>query len=181
MFRKGVIFLVILLAASLQVSAMVNFFPNWAVPDVMLVLVVIWTAKDGFEKTLSRTIAIGVISDLISYLPVGENVVGLSVVSYLVGYSARRFLVSQQAWKLLFLVTIVIFATIANQVINFIIFTLVTLTEKKELLSAHILFNSGIIYKIIANIIILFVIYWPIKKIEQFLAVYNRDPIVNKK
>lgn len=173
--------MVILSASALQVGGMVNFFPNWAVPDILLVLVVIWTAKDGFEKTLPRTIVAGIILDLITYVPLGENVVSLAMVSFLVGFSARRFLVSQQAWKLLFLITIVLFATIASQVINFILLSIVTLAEKKELVGMAMLFDPKVIYKILANIIVLFVVYWPIKKAEQFLAMYDIHPIAHKR
>jgi len=180
-FPKFIIFVVILAAAIFQVAALVNFFPALIVPDVLLVIVALWTVIIGFEKTWPRAILSGLMLDLIYFWPPGINIFSLVVVSYCVSFLTKRFLISQRGWKFLFLVTLTIVSTLLLHSIYYFISIALTLLGYSMQPEAPIIFSFGIIYKTLANLIVLFFVYWPVKKIEYFLSIYNQSVISTKR
>ncbi|MFA6047875.1 MAG: rod shape-determining protein MreD [Parcubacteria group bacterium] len=181
MFQKTIIFIMILVAAIFQEAAMVNFFPALMVPDVLLVVVALWTARIGFEKTWPRAILAGLMLDLIFFWPPGVNIISLVVVSYLVSFLAKRFLISQKGWKFIFLVILTVISTIILHLIYYLVSTTLLLSENYMKMGAESIFSIGIIYKIMANLVILFVVYWPVKKVEDFLSMFNQSVISTKR
>jgi rod shape-determining protein MreD len=181
MFQKIIILTVIALAAFLEEAALVNFFPATAVPDILLVIVALWTVRNGFEKTWPRAIFAGIFLDLIYFWPVGTNVIALVSVSYLVSFLAKRFLISQHAWKFLFLVILTVVSTLLFHLIYFFISSALAFFGRPDLPGTQIIFSAGIIYKTLANLAILFLIYWPVKRIEDFLSIYNKSVISTKR
>lgn len=171
----------ILAAAIFQEAALVNFFPTLIVPDVLLVMVALWTVRIGFEKTLPRAILAGLMLDLVYFWPLGINIISLVFISYLVSFLAKRFLISQHAWKFIFLVFLTVASTLLLQSIYYFISTTLALKGYFFQPGTTVIFTVGIVYKILANLAILFLIYWPVKKIEDFLSIYNQSVISTKR
>lgn len=171
----------ILVAAIFQLSALVNLFPALVVPDMLLVIVALWTVRIGFEKTWPRAILAGLMLDLIYFWPPGVNIISLVVISYLVSFLAKRFLISQRAWKFLFLVILTVASTLLFHLIYYIISATLALGGNHIQPGTTVVFGVGIVYKILANLAILFLVYWPVKKIEDFLSMYNQSVISTKR
>jgi rod shape-determining protein MreD len=170
-----------MMAALAQEAALVNLFPAFAVPDVLLVIVALWTARNGFEKTWPRAILAGVTLDLVYFWPIGINVIALVVVSYSVTFLAKRFLITQRAWKFLFLVILTVISTIFFHLIYYIVSTALALSGHFAPLGVPPIFSLTIIYKTAVNLFILFLLYWPVKRIEVFLSMFNQSVISSKR
>jgi rod shape-determining protein MreD len=171
----------IILAALAQGAALVNLFPAFVVPDVLLMVVALWTARNGFEKTWPRAILAGITLDLIFFWPLGINIIALSVVSFSVSFLAKRFLVSQRGWKFIFLVILAVASTIIFHLIYYIISSVLALSNHFAPLGVPSIFGLTIAYKTAVNLFVLFLLYWPVKRIEVFLSMFNQSVISSKR
>lgn len=175
MFQKLIVFAIILFTVVIQLSIFPHFFGSGIAPDLVLMLVIIWTMQDGFEKTLARAITAGLVLDLMSFEPAGFSAISLVVISYLTGALARRFLVTPRPWKLLFVIVIIAIGTLAHQVImNILSISGSHLNLGKIEWIGLKLFDWRIFPKIIYNAIMFFMIYWPMRKMENFLSMYSK-------
>lgn len=172
MIKKITIAAAIMLLIAIQISILPNFFPARAVPDVALVLLILWTTRRGLEKVWKLAVLTGIFLDLLSFLPVGMNVFSLIVTLFAVDYLARRFLVSQRTWRFFILVLISVFGTILNEILLLLLFSSVFWAEK---ISANALsfWDASMAHKIIYNILLLVILYWPLKKLEDILNLYG--------
>lgn len=92
MIKKRLIyFLLIWLALLLQLSVVPLFFERKFLPDLVLMLVLAWTIRDGFAGFLPWAILVGIFYDLLTYEMMGVHVVILTVCAYLVSFFSRRF------------------------------------------------------------------------------------------
>jgi|GEM_PF-633367 rod shape-determining protein MreD len=176
MFQKIFTFLIIFLTVIIQISVFPHFFPPGLVPDLALILAIIWTVDEGFERSLWRIVILGLVLDLLSFWPVGFNVIALVLISYATSFLAKRFLISPKAWKLLFILSVLALGTLAYHIIiNILLLFFNSLaSEKLDNLILRI-GDAKIIFKVACNLLALFLIYWPLKKTEEFLSFYNRN------
>lgn len=172
-FIGGILFL----AAIAQVSLFSNFFPMYLAPDVAMLVIIIWTTKSDFNIVLKWAIIGGFFLDMLSFWPVGINIFSFVVVAFVTNSLGKRFLVSQVAWKYLIFAVIVSAATILNYVI---VITLMKISTNQEVLSRGIfnypelLIRKEVVFKILYNLIMFAMIYWPLGKINKVFAYYNK-------
>ncbi|HPN96911.1 MAG TPA: rod shape-determining protein MreD [Candidatus Moranbacteria bacterium] len=172
MFNKAVIFSLIFIAVILQSSFLPIFFPPETIPDLALILIIIWTIRNGFEKTVGRSILAGFMLDLVYFWPVGISIITFVTISFITSFLAKRFLISQRSWRLFIIVCFVVLGTLINQTILVVFAKILTYLKEETLFSPF--FGISSFFKIVSNIVLLFIIYLPIKKIESFLDMYTQ-------
>ena len=172
MFQKIIFYAFIFLMIVFQVFFLSHFFPNSTAPSLIILMIIFWTIKVGFEKTLKVAIFSGILLDIFYFWPIGVNVISLVVVSFLTGYLAKRFLVADFFSRVFWVIIIISIATVANDFIGFAIFEMISFFKKINNIES--LFTFLIWKEILVNIILFAIIYWPIKKLTSFLSLYSR-------
>ena len=92
MMKKRIIyFLIIFVALILQVSAVPIFFGQKFFPELVLMLMLAWTIRDGFADFLPWIVVAGILYDLLAYEPIGLHVIIFALSAYMVTFFSRRF------------------------------------------------------------------------------------------
>ncbi len=172
MTQKIAIFLLLFLLAIFQISVLPNFFPENSTPNILLVLLIFWTARKGMEKTWKLAILGGLISDLFLFIPVGVNIFSFFVVITLINYLAKRFLVTHQAWRVAILFVLVALGTLTNELVLALVAKTFFIFQKAAI-NIPPLIDWALAYKIINSLIIFMILYWPFKKIEAVFNLYG--------
>ncbi len=81
-----------------QTSVFPVFFPGFSVPQITLMLVLVWVVKRGFIRMLPWIIAAGFLLDLVSYTPVGTAIAFFVLAACAASLFSRRFLVEGGNW-----------------------------------------------------------------------------------
>jgi rod shape-determining protein MreD len=165
--------IIIFLSAIVQTSFLSNFFPANMTPDLVLILIIIWTAKANFNSALFKTIFAGLTVDFLSFGVIGINVFSFVFVSYMADSLCKRFFVTQFGRKFLLLAVMVMLGTIVNYVI-IIIFMKIILNQSNFSWHTLGLFDWNIILKPVYNLGIFMVLYWPLKKIDRIFSQQNK-------
>jgi rod shape-determining protein MreD len=137
-------------------------------PDVVLILIIIWTAKTNFNSVLARTIFAGLIVDFFSFNAIGVNVFSFVAVSFMVDSLCKRFVIPQAGRKFFILAAIIVLGTIVNYVI--VIFIKIILNHNNFSWNNLELFNWNIILKPLYNLSIFIALYWPLIKIDKIFS-----------
>lgn len=162
MAKKITTFAFLLLAIILQASFLPNFFSAETAPDLILIILIFLTARKGFGEVWLMSITAGIILDFFSFYPVGINVIAFLSAILVVSFLARRFLVAHSVWKFATLIFLVIVGSIVNDLAVAVLVKLFLNT--RETLA---IFNWDIALKILNNILIFCIIYWPLKKYDS--------------
>jgi rod shape-determining protein MreD len=175
MFEKIIIFLVIIIAAVLQISFFPNVFPSGLAPEAVLLVVIFWVAQDGYEKTWIRTILAGFILDIFYFWPVGTNIIAISVAAFGIGYLTKRFAVSHKNLGFFVMLVVVLAGTLANDlVLNSLMMAYDRLGTREIYYSVSNVWDNKIILRIIANLGLFTLIYWPLLTLSRFLSFYDK-------
>jgi len=175
MFEKIIIFLVIILAAVLQVSLFPNIFPSGLAPEVVLLVVIFWAAQGGYEKNWAKAILAGFVLDIFYFWPVGINIIAISVASFGIGYLTKRFAVSHRNMGFLVMLAVVLAGTLANDlVLNFLIMAYDRFGLGKIYYFTLNIWDNKIILRIVANLAMFTLIYWPLLILGRFLSFYDK-------
>lgn len=163
----------IFLAAIMQTSFLSNFFPANMTPDVVLILVIIWTAKTNFNSILVTAIFAGLVVDFFSFGVVGSNIFSFVAVAFVVDSLYKRFLVPQSGRKFFILTVAIVLGAMVNYVIVAIF---AEITRSLTDFSWHNLglFKQTIILKPLYNLIVFIALYWPLKKADKIFAQQNK-------
>lgn len=141
---SSIIFLLVILE--------VSFFPGLTsgkiIPDLALVLVILWSVRKRFEEIWLWIFFIGLFLDLATFEKVGVNVISLIIISYLISFLNEKFFISQRHATFLILISLVIGGTFAN-------WTAVNLLS--NFFKSYSLSLLGL--KIVSNLAILFIFY----------------------
>lgn len=114
--KKKIIYSLILLAALiLQTSAVPVFFSRGFAPDLVLMLVLAWTIRDGFAGFLPWIIFAGLAYDALAYAPMGTHVLVLTLSAYLVSFFSRLFLVQIRGIGVFLLLIFVFLAMVLSR------------------------------------------------------------------
>lgn len=166
MFPKIATFLLTFFAGVLQFSVLPNFFPTGAVPEITLLLIIFWTAQDGFEKTWPKAVFAGIITDLFHFFPIGVSVMAFSAVSYGVSFLSKRFLISRKNLGFFVMLVFVVAGSLLNSLILGIF------------LKTYRIFNfediNFLMQKTLFNVLLFVIIYWPLESLEKFLSFYDK-------
>lgn len=171
--------IIIFLSVLVQTSLLPNFFPAGSVPDLALILIMIWTAKSDFNSILKWAIIAGIFMDLISFWPVGINIFSFVAVAFAVNSLSKRFLVVQSTWRFFILAIMIIFGTLMNLAI---IFFLMKISARISGLSdaGLSIFNQNLFLKPLYNLLIFVIIFWPLEKLDKILRHQNKRVIIKR-
>lgn len=165
--------IIIFLSAIVQTSFLSNFFPVNMTPDVVLILIIIWTAKTNFNSALARAIFAGLVVDFFSFGVIGVNVFSFVVVSFMVDSLCKRFVIPQSGRKFFILAAIIVLGTIVNYVIV-VVFINIILNHNNFSWNNLGLFSWNIILKPLYNLSIFIALYWPLIKIDKIFSQQNK-------
>jgi len=166
-----IIFIIFFTSVIFQTSFFPNITPFRFAPDIVLILIIFWSARSGFDTTWRWAVFFGLMLDVIYYQPIGINIITLSIVSFLSSSLAKRFLVTQTGLRFIITASFVFAGTIGYQLL---ISFLINIKEGQNIFySLYHLINEGILLKIIYNLILFAVLYVPLKKIEKIIAFYD--------
>ena len=103
----------LLLAVALaQATVVPAYNPISFQPNVVLVLILVWSALRGLPEGLTWAFAVGVVLDVLAIDPLGTNALALLGVVLLAGLSRRRFFQS----SLIFPMALAVVATVLHGV-----------------------------------------------------------------
>lgn len=170
--KKKIIYFVILISVIfLQLSLVPAFFDLSKGPDLVLMLVLAWTIRDGFEKFISWMILAGVLNDLLDYSSVGTHVIIFVFSSYMVSFLSRFFVVQIRGIGFLFLA---VFVFLSMFFARSLIFLLPVLNENGNSF-AQIWQNfniwQGFGYGFAFNMIFVMISLWFIKHIKKYFFI----------
>lgn len=168
-FIGGILFLSVIT----QVSFFSNFFPAGVAPDIALLVIIIWTTRSDFHIVLKWAIVGGLFLDLISFWPVGTSIFSFVLAAFVTNSLGKRFLTAQFAWKFLIFSVIIAIVTVLNYM------TVLALSSISSGLGnlvggLEFLVRKEMLLKILYNLLIFSVIYWPLGKIDKVFAYYNK-------
>jgi len=170
--------LILFLSVVLQTSFLPNFFPAGAVPDIALIVIIIWTAQVDFNAVLKWAILGGLLLDLASFWPIGMDVFSFVAVAFVVNSLSKRFLVNQFAWKFFIVMAMIAIGTLINYVIVFSLMKM--LVSFKGLAdSSGSIINQDLFLKPLYNLIVFAAIYWPLEKLDKTFK-YNKRIIIKR-
>ncbi|HRZ95646.1 MAG TPA: rod shape-determining protein MreD [Candidatus Moranbacteria bacterium] len=174
MFQKIIILLIIFFSAVIQVSVFPRLFPSGLSPEIVLMLVIFWTSRDGFEKTWPKAVLSGFMLDLFYFWPAGTNIIAFALVSYGVGFFARRFTISQKNMGLLVLLLLSAMGSAANSLILLILAKIYKGLGLELGIFLPDFWNRMIFLKILIDMLLFVMIYWPLSGLERFLSFYGK-------
>jgi len=165
---KLFIFLIVFLVIILQVSAIPNFFSSDAAPDLIIILLVFFTAEAGFARVWKWAIFVGFISDIIFFTLLGTSALSFLIIAYGTEIVAKRFLAGQKAWKMFVLASVAAICLAFDYSFTFLLAKIINYfysTPYSEYFSWTVLARSALYNFIAASII-----YWPFKKIKNLIV-----------
>ena len=169
---KSFIFLVVLLAVIFQVSVMPIFFPSGAIPDLIIILLVFFTAEVGFERVWKWAIFFGLMTDIVFFALPGTNAISFLIIAYVTELAAKRFLAGQKIWKSLILALAAGAGLIVSDIINIVL-------AGSAGYFYEIAYRADFSWSIVAKsalytFILSAIIYWPFKKIKNMI-IFRRE------
>jgi rod shape-determining protein MreD len=175
MLDKIIIFLIITLAAVFQISFLPNVFSSGLAPEAVLLVVIFWSAQDGYDKTWTKAILAGLVLDIFYYWPAGMNVIAISVAAFGTGYLTKRFTVSHKNLGFFVMLIVVLAGTLANDlVLNFMMTIYNHFEAGKIYYSGLDIWDSKIILRMMSNLAMFTLIYWPLLTLGKFLSFYDK-------
>ncbi|OGI28759.1 MAG: rod shape-determining protein MreD [Candidatus Moranbacteria bacterium RIFOXYA12_FULL_44_15] len=175
MIQKAVIFIFIFLAAIIQFSLFPALFPLGICPDLLLMSVIFWALRNGFEKTAARAVLAGFLADLFHFQPVGTDILLFSLAAFGASSLAKRFLVSHRAWGFFFTSGVVAAGTIAYAVSsNFVGNVFHFGGEYGQAINSGYIPDWSIALKVIFNLAVFALVSRPLEKIEKTFELYGQ-------
>ncbi|MDQ1284386.1 MAG: Rod shape-determining protein MreD [Patescibacteria group bacterium] len=175
MAQKAVIFIFIFLAAVIQFSFFPSLFPLGTCPDLLLLLVIFWALREGFEKTAARAVLAGLLADLFRFQPVGVDIFLFSLAAFGASSLAKRFLVSHRTWEFFFTSGVVVAGTIVYAIsFNFIGGIFYSKGGYGQVTTLWHILDWSIALRIILNLAIFALAFRPLEKIEKAFELYGQ-------
>lgn len=176
--QKFFIAIILFIAVILQISFFPIFFKDGLAPDLALILIIIWTARFGFEKIWPWAVLAGAMLDITSFSLIGTNILSLAAIAFVINYLAKRFLVTHTAWKFLILGLFVILGTFLNELIILFIAKSLSVIKDGGGIKLMVNINIDILQKAVFNLFIYALIYWPLGKLESQISPYAKRIII---
>jgi hypothetical protein len=179
MNRQQIIFVIFLVLAAIffQTAWLPNFFPSGAVPSLSVALVVFYTFRFGFEKIWIKIFFFGIVFDLLNFSWLGLNSLALIMVAFVSSFLSRRFLVIHANWRFFILVFLVLAGTVTNEIVLFGIPVAVRQFWGKNGALFFSLNYQDLVKKTLGNLAIIFILYWPLIKLEKFVKSLKRGSL----
>lgn len=164
---KLFIFLVIFVAIIFQVSLIPNFFSSGASPDLLIILLVFFTAEAGFARTWKWALFLGVVVDIIFFTLPGASAITFLFIAYATELIVKKFLSGQKLWKAFVLAIIAALASMFDGSLTFFLTKIANYFYTTGY-GEHF-FVTIIAKNALYNFILAFIIYWPFKKIKNII------------
>jgi rod shape-determining protein MreD len=170
MRQKIIIFFLIFLAAVLEVSFLPNFFWSNAAPQLLLVMVVFWSSRRSIG--LMWVILAAFVLDLLTFERLGFSAISFVIISYGVGFLAKRFFVSQRSRAFFSIAFFVLISTVFHHIYaNFFGNLLNQFSMSDMLASFRFIEFSRLLAVTSGNLIIFSLVYWPLKKMKNIFPI----------
>ncbi len=170
MLRNIFIFIAIFVVAALQTSFLPRFFSSENIPDLLLIIVIFAAMRVDFFKILIWIVLSGIILDMSYFAPLGLNVFVFVLVAFVSSFLSRKILVTHGIWKFLTIFGIIIIGTILN---DWILAIFGVIISKSNLhYNVSLFLGKDIFLKLLFNLIIFSLIYWPLTKFTKYLDSY---------
>jgi len=168
MGQKIKIFILIFLAIIFQVSFFPSLTAGKIVPDILLILIILWSSQRRFEDIWLGIFFSGIFLDLIIFNKIGVNAISFIIISFMASFLQKRFFTTQKLSSFFVILAMVIGGTVLNFLItNF-------------MADFSLSFNWGWLeMKILGNIIIVILIYPAITRFKELFGVRESTLIVN--
>jgi rod shape-determining protein MreD len=174
MLRKTTLFILIFIAAVLQISFFPNVFPSGCVPDAVLILIIIWVFQEGFEKNWLKIIFAGFMLDLFFFWPIGVNIISFLVVAFGIGFLTKRFRISHKNTGFFVMVVLIAAGTIVNSLVLNLLITAFNSIDPDKIHNLILNFwDKRMAFKILSNLLLFSIIFWPMIHLERFLSLYD--------
>lgn len=169
MMRNILISLIFFWSIVAQISFLPNFFPNGIVPNIALVIIVIWVVKTNFNAVFKWAIIVGIMMDIMLFYPIGVNVLVFVLVIFIINSLSKRFLSSHNTTNIFTVSAMIAIGTTVDYAGIFFLNKLIVFFGKEYTYSQHF-FDQNILLKLLNNIIIFLVCYQPFKKISKIFT-----------
>ena len=121
MNRKIKLLITIFLAVVFQISFFPGLTAGTIIPDIVLVLIILWSSRKKFGDIWLWVIFSGLLLDLASFEKLGTNIISLVIISFGASFLQTRFFIAQKLSSFLIVLGIVIGGTFFNfLIINFL-------------------------------------------------------------
>jgi len=156
MYQKALTFSLIFIAAVAEVSLFPNFSIGRVAPDLILILVIIWSSRKSFESFWIWAIISGFTLDILTLGRLGINAISFLIISFAINSLSKRFFVGQKRRAFLGVAFLVFFGTSINYLIG------TGLHEITQEFIFETFSYKTLTLKIINNLLALVIIYWPV-------------------
>lgn len=181
MLRRIAILAFMLLVAVIQSSLLPAASGFRPVPDLMLVLAVLWAISKGFEKALPSLLAFSVIMDVFRSQPIGIEAVSLTLIAFGTSSFSKRFAFSQNVLKPMVIALIVFGSTLIDRSIASGILWMACRFDAGQChaFAGWDFWRTGALSGM-SNVVLAAVVYLPFRKMERLIDMYEYKRVVPK-
>jgi rod shape-determining protein MreD len=108
------IFIIIFLAIISQVSFFSSLTGGRIIPDIVLVLIILWSGRKKFEDIWLWVLLSGLVLDIAVFGKIGINAISFLLISFVTSLLQERFFITQRTGSFLITLAIVAGATVVN-------------------------------------------------------------------
>ncbi len=161
MYQKILTFGLIYLAAVASESLFPALFFGHVAPDMVLILVIIWSSRKSFESFWLWAIGAGLILDAVTLERIGISAISFLLISFAINFLSKRFFIGQRSRAFFWVAMLVAGGTMLNYLLG------IGLSAAVGNLTLRAFDARILIFKIINNLLVLAVIYWPVVSSRQ--------------
>jgi len=172
MYQKILTLGLIYLAAVAEVSLAPNLFLGRLVPDIVLVLVIIWSSRKSFESFWIWAIIAGLVLDAVSLERIGLNAALFLLISFGINFLSKRFFVGQRSRNFFWVAVLILAGTVISYTLG------IGLNAAVGEMSLEAFSFRGVIFKAVNNLIILTIIYWPVVSSKNIFPIEESRLVV---
>lgn len=168
-------FRVILIVVALCLDMIFSgyFYGSLILPNVTLMLVVVWTILMGFTESIGWILLAGVFSDLLLFRPFGSSILLFVIATYGFSFLSRRFFPGNFSWMTVSFLGVILFSIGVEMLA---VFASWGLREGSSLISFWVTRESMASFGIfiLLNALFFFMIYKGMNRFEIFFSYYKR-------
>ncbi len=163
----------------LQKSFLVNLFFYNSVPDISLLVIIIWSAKKSFRSMWIWALIAGFMVDILSLSQIGLSMVSFLLVAFLVDYLSKKLLTDNEIIDFFIIMLLAIAGTFLADFLQLLFFQIMNFSSGIEvgILGSMFPINKLLVY-LTEESLIFAIIYGCQKKIENIFSRHWEKVIV---
>ncbi len=165
MYQRILTFSLIFLAAVAEMSLFPILFFGGVAPDVVLILVIIWSSRKSFESFWIWAIIAGFILDAVSLERIGTSAISFLLISFGINFLSKRFFLGQRRRAFFWVMMLVLVGTVVHYFLG------MTIEVATQSLSLSAFSFKILLFKLLNNAIMLALIYWPVISCKNIFPV----------